>query len=235
MLAPRLSAPALLALVLLALPGPAQKARRYPYYSVTLEALADNTLYEDPSGNLSNGAGAHLFAGLNAFGLIRRAVLAFDVASVVPAGANITSAVLTLHVTRTVAGPESVSLHLLLADWGEGTSDALGEEGTGAPATANDATWLHTFHPGSSWQTPGGDFVSMASATRTVGFTGPQLWSSGTMVADAQAWLDDPSTNHGWIVIGAEPPAGIKTAKRFGSSEGVPVLRPALKVLYELP
>ena len=37
------------------------------------------------------------------------------------------------------------------------------------------------------------------------------------MVADAQAWLDTPATNFGWILIGNE--AQLKTAKRFNSRE----------------
>lgn len=218
--------------MLLALPCAAQQARRYPFTAVRIEAQKDNTLYEDPFGGLSNGAGAHLFAGLTATGAIHRAALAFDVAGNVPAGAQILSAKLTLHVTRTISGPQNVSLHWLSSDWGEGTSDALGEEGTGAAATPGDMTWLHTFHPGSFWSTPGGDFAALASATRAVGFLGPHVWASAEMVVDVQGWLDFPTTNHGWMLVGAEPPGGFLTAKRFGSRENIPVLRPTLTVIY---
>jgi len=50
-----------------------------------------------------------------------------------------------------------IELHKLLADWGEGTSQATGEEGQGAPATPNDATWRHRFFDTIFWTNEGGD------------------------------------------------------------------------------
>ena len=51
------------------------------------------------------------------------------------------------------------------------------------------------------------------------------------MVADVQGWLDDASTNFGWIIIGNE--STNKTTKRFDSrenpSEGN---RPTLAIEY---
>ena len=61
---------------------------------VTVPASRDNTLIEDPSGALSNGAGPSLFAGRTAQprNSIRRAVIAFDIAGTIPAGSVITGA-----------------------------------------------------------------------------------------------------------------------------------------------
>ena len=42
-------------------------------------------------------------------------------------------------------------------------------------------------------------------------------WSSGQMAADVQSWLDTPSQNYGWTVIGNE--TQIQTTKRFGTRE----------------
>ena len=86
----------------------------------------DNTLYEyDPAeGDHSNGAGFHFFAGENGEGEVRRGVLAFDIAGTIPPGSTITAVSLTLNMSMTPAGPETVELHKLLADWGEGTSHA---------------------------------------------------------------------------------------------------------------
>ncbi|HYC76027.1 MAG TPA: hypothetical protein VEI02_00225, partial [Planctomycetota bacterium] len=45
----------------------------------------DNTLFEDPNGALSNGAGPHFYVGRVGFSggqLLRRGLLRFDVASV---------------------------------------------------------------------------------------------------------------------------------------------------------
>jgi len=224
-----------LVLALLALPLAAQETRHHPVRAVHLEPVRDNTLYEDLLGGLSNGAGFHVFAGLTESGGKRRALLAFDVAGAVPAGAQVLGVKLTLHVTRTIAGPETVSVHRALADWGEGTSHAPGQEGGGAPATAGDATWLHASYAGTLWSAPGGDFDPAASATRVIGFTGPQTWKSPALVADVQGWLDDPSSNHGWLLLGDEPVGGTGTAKRFGSREGPTAFRPVLKIVYEDP
>src|ERR1700751_5728611 len=86
----------------------------------------DNTLYEfDPAeGDHSNGAGFHFFAGENGEGELRRGVLAFDVAGTIPAGSTITAVSLSMNMSMTSAGAETVELHKLLADWGEGNFHA---------------------------------------------------------------------------------------------------------------
>src|SRR5438477_12235843 len=95
----------------------------------------DNTLYEyDPAeGDTSNGAGFHFFAGENALGEIRRGVLAFDMAGSIPPGSTIVAVSLTMNMSRTMVDTARiVELHKLLADWGEGSSHATGEERDGA-------------------------------------------------------------------------------------------------------
>jgi hypothetical protein len=186
--------------------------------TVTLTTSKDNTLYESASGTLSNGAGSYFFAGKTRTGLIRRGVIAFDVAGNIPAGSTITGVVLTLHVSRTKhTTSETVELRRLLASWGEGTSDATAEEGGGAPATAGDATWIHRSYNTLLWTSAGGDFTGTASSIAAVGGTGNYTWSSAQMVADVQSWLNNPSGNFGWIVLGNE--AETQTAKRFDTRE----------------
>ena len=56
-------------------------------------------------------------------------------------------------------------------------------------------------------------------------------WSSANnsqMIADVQSWLNTPSTNFGWILIGDESSG--QTAKRFNSSESSP--QPSLVITY---
>ena len=65
---------------------------------VTITSAKDNTLFEHNAA-ASNGAGEFLFSGETNFALARRAVLAFDVAGSVPAGATIDSATLTRNVS----------------------------------------------------------------------------------------------------------------------------------------
>ena len=204
--------------------------------TATLGSSADNTLYEDASGSLSNGAGAYFFAGkagATAGEKIRRGLISFDVASSLPPTATIIGVTLYLTMSQTIAGPQTVGLHRATASWGEGTSAATGGEGGGAPATADDATWLHRFYSSTLWTTPGGDFVATASATTTVDGFGSYSWSAPGMIADVQTWLDAPTTNDGWLITGNETTAS--TAKRFDSKENPdPTARPLLVVTYLL-
>lgn len=208
-----------------------------PQSTVTIPAARDNTLYESESGALSNGAGQHLFAGLTAAktgNLARRGVIAFDLDGALPEGATILSVELELNMSRSISGDQAVALHELQRDWGEGASDAAGEEGAGANATTGDATWLHTFFNSDTWSAAGGDFNPTASASTTVGGVGQYSWSSAQLTADVQGWVDDPSTNFGWLILGDE--GGDPSAKRFDSREHPEEAnRPQLTIQYLAP
>ena len=123
-----------------------------------------------------------------------------------------------MHMSRTaLSNVRTVELHRLLADWGEGTSDATANEGQGAPATANDATWQHRFYNTIFWTTQGGDFSGTVSANQSVGDIGDYTWSSAQMTTDVQSWLDNPAINFGWLVLGDESTS--TTTKRFDTRE----------------
>src|SRR5438477_6579530 len=194
---------------------------------INIHPIKDNTLYEfDPAeGDRSNALGNHFFAGETAMGELRRGVLAFDIAGSNPPGLTILGITLSLNTSRTASDtPRNVELHKLLADWGEGTSMASGEEGDGAPATTNDATWRHRFFDTIFWAAQGGDFSATVSASQSVSVIGLYTWSSSQMVADVQNWLDNPAGNFGWLVLGDEKPT--LTSKRFDTRESAspPVL-----------
>lgn len=100
--------------------------------TIELQPVMDGTLYEHPSGALANGSGSHLFAGRTAQPFARRALLAFDVASAIPAGATILSVELQLDASRVADSTDrTIRLHRVTESWGEGASDAPGEEGGG--------------------------------------------------------------------------------------------------------
>jgi hypothetical protein len=194
---------------------------------INISPTKDNTLYEfvPADGDLSNALGNHFFAGETAMGELRRGVLAFDIAGNIPAGSTILGVTLSLNMSRTgLDDAQNVELHKMLADWGEGTSVAPGEEGTGAPATTDDATWRHRFFDTIFWATEGGDFSATVSASQSVGAVGVYTWSSPPMVGDVQSWLNNPATNFGWLVLGDE--SEILSAKRFDTRESAspPVL-----------
>ena len=187
--------------------------------TIILSATKDNTLFNNSAGSVSNGTGT-LFAGLtgNAGPGALRALLSFDLESDIPAGATITGVELALNVLQ--AGPgsggDSFSLHRVEQDWGEGTSNAA--TGIGATSTSRDATWVHTFFDSATWNSPGGDYDSEPSAAQIIGGPGVATWDSTLgLVADAQGWLDDPSSNFGWILIGDESLG--KSARQFDSRE----------------
>jgi hypothetical protein len=198
----------------------------------TIGPTKDNTLYENATGSISNGSGEYFFAGKTGTGAIRRGLLVFDIAQTIPAGSRVTNATLTLHLSRAAAGaPESIELHALLADWGEGTSDAAANEGGGGAASPGDATWIHAFSDTVLWSSPGGDFSQTVSASQSVDGIGFYSWSGAGMIADVQSWLDNPQNNFGWILIGNESVA--QTAKRFDTRENTDVsFRPELSVQY---
>jgi spore coat protein A len=197
---------------------------------VDVPASKDNTMFAE-DGGLSNGAGYHLFAGKTNGTLgttLRRGLLAFDVAAAVPAGATINSVTLTLFLSRERTGSETVFLHRVSADWGEGTSDAPDEEGKGAAATTEDATWTHRFWPNTTWSTPGGDFNPTASAVVS-NQNNPYSWSSEQMRLDVVDWLNSPASNFGWIVIGNE--VDLRVVERFDTRENpTPANRPVLTI-----
>src|SRR5213075_3135549 len=93
--------------------------------TVVLSPQKDNTLYEDPKGQLSNGAGIYLFAGLTGVAGLRRGLIAFDL-SAIPTNATVMNATLSMFLStphqQTVT--IDISLHKALHAWGEGASDA---------------------------------------------------------------------------------------------------------------
>lgn len=197
----------------------------------------DNSLFETNDGSLSNGAGERLFAGVTGSGFRRRALLRFDL-SVLPPMATILDAQLQLEVSKVPFLPPvtNFAVHRVLAGWGEGASDALAEEGTGAPSEPGDATWLHRYYPNEFWTTPGGDFDPVSSAREKWGAgLGPITWSDGGLRQDVQRWVSGFAPNHGWLIKAVHETNPLN-AKRFNSREFAadPTQRPVLTITYTL-
>lgn len=87
-----------------------------PQQQATVVATKDNTLYEDPNGALSNGAGTRVFSGNTAGLEKRRALVAFDLTGQVPPGSTVASVSLSMTVVKTVTGDVPTALHRVLAD-----------------------------------------------------------------------------------------------------------------------
>ena len=202
-----------------------------------LQPVKDNTIFSE-SGEKSSAISRRIYAGKTSGKEntdIRRGLLAFDLADRIPEGSVIESVTVTLTASqvRTDDPLVSVSVHRMMSEWGEGNSQPLSEGGRGVSATTNDATWTHRFFgTDQTWDTPGGDFVPEPSATVEVGVPFSQYaFSSEELVADVQAWVDDPSTNFGWMVLANEETGG--RAKAFESREGsFQQQRPKLNIVF---
>lgn len=204
---------------------------------VTLTAVADGTLWNDPAGATANGSGPVMIvgrAGSTSSAPLRRGLLRFDVASALPAGSTVHSAQLVLAFTSGNTGARNLEVHRVLASWGEGASSTA--SGQGAPAQAGDATWLHRFYSSTSWSSAGGDFDPVVSSVLAVDQFGVHNWpSTATAVADVQSWLDLPSSNHGWL-LKLDNESVAQTTKVFGTREATaPAERPQLVIDFTPP
>ncbi|MEY3025595.1 MAG: hypothetical protein RLZZ238_492 [Planctomycetota bacterium] len=204
--------------------------------TVVLTSVDDNTIIEDPAGFWSAGAAQYFFAGkvgVNGGNTLRRGALRFDLSGI-PAGSTITSVSLRMYCSAAgLTSAQAVALKRFTASWGEGGSVAFG--GGGAFAQQNDTTWLHRFYPNTFWATPGGEFTSTVTVSRTVNGIGTYTWASTPQfVADVQDMVNNPSTNYGWCVQGNE---GVnQSVKRFDSHESSVVsTRPQLTVEFTPP
>ncbi|MGQ0721877.1 MAG: DNRLRE domain-containing protein [Candidatus Eiseniibacteriota bacterium] len=213
-----------------------------------IPAAADNTIYNHPTVDLSNGGGNFLHVGVTpggAAGMVRRALIRFDL-SLIPAGSTVESCRLDMYCSVVRTGDtvaRTASLHRLTDRWGEGTSGCCGSgsgtgsgEGGGSLPTAGDATWRHREYDTLLWAALGGDYAAASSAGADIAAAGPVTWASTAgLVADAQMWVDDPTANHGWILIGDETePLG--SGRRFDSRTNPSAAnRPSLTVTYVPP
>ena len=214
-----------LAAVAIAWADPAQAERR------VLTPVADSTIFSTVQGGagydaISDG-GPNVWVSTTAGNVVRRGLLRFDLSGI-PQGSRITSAQLKLTQLRARAGHD-IAVHKVLASWQAAASTA-GDFGQGVTALSGDVTWSHRSYPTQPWAQRGGDHVPQASTTANVSATSTftYTWpSTPQFVADVQSWVDQPSANHGLILIGDE--VNSQSAKRFagaefGDAEVVPML-----------
>ncbi len=200
-----------------------------------LDAFRDSTLFDSGAGDIANGSGEFLLSGGEGSDeSARRGLISFDINnSGIPIGATILDVTMSLNLSFSIGGVANISLHRVTNAWGEGSSDAIGDEIDGAPAEAQDATWLYRFFNSSLWNNPGGDFTGDSSADVNVGAAGTYQWSDERMVADVQQWLDDPGSDFGWMLLSESVPGSIKGFHSRDSSNAA--LRPSLEITYEEP
>ncbi len=216
---------------------------------VTLQAVKDNTIYSESDS--SYGAGVCLQVGRPGLTrpnqiLIRRALVQFDLSSI-PAGSQIASARLDLFRLAPGGPGNRLRVFRLLQEWGEGNSGA-GDSCSPPPKqfgrapTESSSTWNYRFFgPREVWETEsgvplhGGSFRATFSDSETIDPLAQvvDLASSG-ITNDAADWVRDPSSNHGWILLGDEVNLG--TGMRFASrQDSVDAHPPSLTVFFSPP
>ena len=205
--------------------------------TVTIPTDKDTTLYEDGSGALANGGGNSVFCGVvglnGGFGK-RRTLLHFDVAGQIPAGSRILSVEFDIFSAQSTAFlPIATYMHRVSQDWSEGSVVAPGAGGAGGQSAPGETTWLHTNYPSGTWTTPGGDYDPTPSFVFDLASIGPTTATVDPgMVADVQAWLDNPAGNFGWLMKTDEQfpqTARRMYAREFGSTP------PRITVTYLSP
>jgi len=140
---------------------------------------------------------------------VRRALLRFDL-SQIPAGAVVNSATLRMTVVMVPLSPvnSTFDIRRVLQSWTEG-----------------GVSWNSRLSAGTPWQVPGAtgsaDSISTPSSAVAVGsanFTDYTFSSTASLVADVQTWINDASSNFGWL-LASEDEVSPETARRFGARE----------------
>jgi hypothetical protein len=229
--------------------------------TVTLPAVQDATLFggNDANSNVSL-ADPGIFVGTDSTPNAKRGLIEFNIAQYVPAGATITSVSLQLTVGQaagtsgnggTLSSATTIGLFDESQAWGQPmnvpNSTMFMGMGQGQPAQTGDATWSEPFYNSmtpTQWNTPGGDWTSSLMASASASSTGSPAavtWSSAVMmnammVSDVQNWLNNPSTNYGWLLKNSNETA-TKDYLAFWSAQGAAAsmnsaLAPALTVTY---
>jgi len=154
---------------------------------------------------------------------IRRGVFQFDLAGQIPAGAVINSVTVRIVAVFKIpngAANSTFSLRRLLSPWAE-----------------NQVTWNSRLS-GVAWTIPGAlnsaDVVAAASSSVFVRGLGAYVFpSTPTLVADVQGWVNNPTSNFGWL-LHTESEAVPKTARHFATRENT-ANAPQLIINYTVP
>lgn len=204
--------------------------------TIALRPVADTSLFSSaPENNV--GGNLSIAVGNTAGAAPIRGLIRFDPAAVIPAGARIVAITLQLQVVRTPILPEPATfdLHRVLVSWGEGGGGSGNSVGTGSLAGNGEATWTSRFHGAEAWSASGGapgtDFTSAASSSADDAVAGPMTFgTTDQLVADVQAWVDNPTANFGWLIKERLEGAD-STARRLASREDA-ARAPILTVEY---
>jgi hypothetical protein len=194
---------------------PAAETTLEPVADVEFRSIEPNATYGSAT-TLSTGG-----LGSNTGNATRRALLRFDTSGI-PPEAEVESVELGVTVTMTPPTPPASTFELrrMLAAWSE-TESSWNNRLTGVP-----------------WEMAGAlgaaDASGLASSTVEISSVGSYVIpSTEQIVADVQGWVEDPESNHGWM-LRSQAENVLRTARHFGAREhnNSP---PRLTVNYTVP
>jgi len=166
-----------------------------------------------------------------------RGLMKFDLSDI-PGGATITGVKVNVFVVFTPPGGATATfeLHRVLQEWFEGNKGAGSL--SGEPADTGETTWAQRITGVADWGAPGAtssdDINLVASSTVSIGAPSHYTFPSTlALVADVQAWMNNPASNFGWLMNAPVTP--IQSAKRFGTRESSPATQPTLEVTFTAP
>ena len=140
----------------------------------------------------------------------------FDI-SLIPFGATISSATLSLYISSNTGngGRNTVNLYRLNRDWIE-----------------TQATW-NAYATGNSWTTAGigsgTDMSTVVDSVSTVGYSPANIWANFDVISLVQGWVNGTNQNYGVTVF----PSGGPSVNVYSSEYGIDtMLRPKLTITY---
>jgi hypothetical protein len=182
--------------------------------SATFRPVVDTSIHS--SGGNPRGV-TTILSGTRGNLINDRGLLRFDLSSI-PTNAVLDRAVLRL---RMVGAPRNASvssfrLHRVMRPW------------------LADASWTSTGTL--PWSAPGlveaVDYRSNSVPGELAFGVGDYVFGGAEMIAEVSAWVQNPATNHGWILI-SNHEGTPRSARHFGSSEST--TPPELMISYSFP
>ncbi|HST47873.1 DNRLRE domain-containing protein [Jatrophihabitans sp.] len=153
-----------------------------------------------------------------------RALLRFDLRDI-PAGATITSAVVSAWHPYTISSAQTVRAYPATAEWSEGTAHST--------CSRDSATWYNAYG-GVPWAANGADFDGTAAATVTHAGGELPAFDNFDITLLAAKWVTGAVPNHGLVLKQDQETPGTGSLLSYHSDDFsvAPSLRPKLVVSY---
>lgn len=188
-------------------------------YSGTTDTYLDS--YNSGTNNSSApGIYAGFYAGYNNDNI--RAILRFDLSTVIPSNVIVEAAYLTLYPyncgSTCISGSATITAYAVSDPW-----------------TMAGATWLDS-QVATLWTNAGGDF-SQTPMSNTLVLSAANIPTSVMFTLDAsviQGWLATPSTNYGLILKASNETTGNNFFGFYSTANGTAALNPILTLYYKL-